>query len=193
MGDGKVTLSNSYFNLFNHGGPHLDAPNHVGLEGGIQSYNIESFFGPVKVFDVSNFSTGRTVPVDVFKNKISPGDVVLIYTKYDFDRYNSGETLPASIALTYEAAEYLADAPIRAFGTDAFSVDTFDDTPINSESPIARAVPVHHAFLSNYIPVYEQLFNVNKLLDKQNMYFIGVPLNIKDGDGMIVRPVVLLF
>jgi kynurenine formamidase len=32
-----------------------------------------------------------------------------------------------------------------------------------------------------------------KLLDKQNMYFVGPPLNIKDGDGMIVRPAVLVF
>jgi kynurenine formamidase len=25
------------------------------------------------------------------------------------------------------------------------------------------------------------------------MYFVGVPLNIKDGDGMIVRPVVFVY
>jgi kynurenine formamidase len=25
------------------------------------------------------------------------------------------------------------------------------------------------------------------------MYFVGVPLNIKDGDGMMVRPVVLVY
>lgn len=194
MGDEKVTTSNSYFNLFNHGGPHVDAPYHVGLEGGINGYQIKSFTGPLKVFDVSNNLNGRSVTIDVFQDKINPGDVVLIYTNYDFKLYNSSDSLPESITLTYEAAEYLASIPVNAFGTDAFSVDTSDDNdPINSESSVARAAPVHHAFLSNYIPVYEQLFNVNKLLDKQSMYFIGVPLNIKDGDGMIVRPVVLLF
>jgi len=25
------------------------------------------------------------------------------------------------------------------------------------------------------------------------MFFVGVPLNIKDGDGMIVRPVVFVY
>ena len=153
-----------------------------------------SFTGPLKVFDVSNNLNGRSVTIDVFKDKINPGDVVLIYTNYDYKLYNSSASLPESITLTYEAAEYLASIPINAFGTDAFSVYTSDDNdPINSESSAVRAAPVHHAFLSNYIPVYAQLFNVNKLLYKQNMYFIGVPLNIKDGDGMIVRPVVLLF
>jgi len=194
IGNERVSGSNSYYTLFNHGGPHVDAPNHVGLEGGINSYQIKSFTGPLKVFDVSNNLNGRNVTIDVFKDKINPGDVVLIYTNYDFKLYNSSVSLPESITLTYEAAEYLASIPINAFGTDAFSVYTSDDNdPINSESSAVRAAPIHHAFLSRGIPVYEQLFNVNKLLDKQNMYFIGVPLNIKDGDGMIVRPVVLLF
>ena len=159
IGNGRVSGSNSYYTLFNHGGPHVDAPNHVGLEGGINSYQIKSFTGPLKVFDVSSNLNGRSVTIDVFKDKINPGDVVLIYTNYDFNRYNSSESLPESITLTYEAAEYLASIPVNAFGTDAFSVDTSDDNdPINSESSAVRAAPVHHAFLSRGIPVYEQLF-----------------------------------
>ncbi len=57
----------------------------------------------------------------------------------------------------------------------------------------ARAVPIHDSFLSRGIPVYEQLFNVDQLLGKENLYFVGVPLNIRDGDGMIVRPVVFVY
>ncbi len=53
--------------------------------------------------------------------------------------------------------------------------------------------PVHHSFLSRQIPIYEGLFQVDKLLEKQNMYFIGVPLNIKDGDGILVRPVAFVY
>ena len=194
MGTEKVSVSNSYYTLFNHGGPHVDAPYHVGLEGGINSYQIKSFTGPLKVFNVSNHLNGRTVTIDVFKDKINPGDVVLIYTNYDFKLYNSSDSLPQSITLTYEAAKYLANIPVNAFGTDAFSVDTLDDNdPINSESATARAAPIHHAFLSRGIPVYEQLFQVDKLLAKLNMYFVGVPLNIKDGNGMNVRPIVFVY
>jgi len=65
--------------------------------------------------------------------------------------------------------------------------------PVEADSETARAAPIHHSFLSRGIPIYEQLFQVEKLLTKQNMYFIGAPLNIKDGDGMLVRPVVFVF
>jgi len=71
-----------------------------------------SFTGPLKVFDVSNNLNGRSVTIDVFKDKINPGNVVLIYTNYDFKLYNSSESIPESITLTYEAAEYLASIPV---------------------------------------------------------------------------------
>jgi kynurenine formamidase len=46
--------------------------------------------------------------------------------------------------------------------------------------------------LSQGIPFYEQLFNVEELLGHERMFFVGAPLNIEGGDGMIVRPVVLV-
>ncbi len=57
----------------------------------------------------------------------------------------------------------------------------------------ARAAPIHHSFLSRGSPVYEELFNVEQTLGKDRMYFVGVPLNIPDGDGMMVRPVVFVY
>ena len=68
-----------------------------------------------------------------------------------------------------------------------------DQSPVDTDNPIARTIPGHYAFLSRGIPVYETLVNFDSLLDKGNMYFVGVPLNIKDGDGMMVRPVVLAY
>ncbi len=189
---GSVSGSNAYYTLYNHGGPHVDAPNHVGLEGGLDSYPIEAFAGPVKTFDVRQFPVGRSIPAEVFNELVSPGDVVLIFTGYQPPE--TDEALPSIITLTWAAAEYLANIPVRAFGTDAFSVgNSKNPGPIETESETARAMPNHYAFLSRGIPVYEQLFNVDRLLDKENMYFIGVPLNIREGDGMIVRPVVFVY
>ena len=56
-----------------------------------------------------------------------------------------------------------------------------------------RCPSIHHTFLSRTIPVYEQLFNVDKLLGKERMLFSGAPLNVKAGDGMIVRPLVFVY
>ena len=189
--DGMVTGSNAYYNLFNHGGPHIDAPNHLDLGGGLETIPVSTFVGPVKVFDVSDYPIARSVPKEFFEGKVSPEDIVLIYTGYQPPK--SDDEIPGSVAITYEAAEYLAQLPVKAFGTDALNVECMTDTTaVESDFEVARVAPNHHAFLFRGIPLYEQLFNVDQLLGKQNMTFVGVPLNIQDGDGMIVRPVVLV-
>jgi len=187
-----ISGSNSIFHIYNHGGPHVDAPNHLDLGEGIDSYQLQSFIGRLKVIDVSSFPLGRTVGIEeINQHDINPNDIVLIYTGYKPPQ--SGD-LPHRIALTQKAAQYLAKLPVRAFGTDAYNVESNDNpTPVAGESAIQRAQPIHFEFLSRGIPIYEQLFNVDLLLGKRNMYFVGPPLNIKDGDGMIVRPVVLVF
>jgi kynurenine formamidase len=190
---GPIDGQNSYYTLFNHGGPHVDAPNHFGFDGGIDSYPVDSFAGPLKVFDVSGFPKGYTVPIDVFEGQgIQPGDVVMIYTDYmppmDDDSY------PETVTLTRDAAEYLANIPIRAYATDAYSVNGVEQKAVvDSTDPMVKNAPIHHSFLSRGIPVYEQLFNVKRLIDKDQLFFVGVPVNIRDGDGMIVRPVVFVF
>lgn len=191
--NGIFTGSNAYYTLFNHGGPHVDAPTHMGFEGGLDSYPIEAFVGPLKVIDVTGFEKGFTVTRETFEGvDIRPDHIVIIYTRYTPPE--TDEAFPETIALTREAAEYLAEIPVRAFGTDALSVgNAQDDSPVDAATEHARAIPVHHSFLSRGIPVYEQLFNVDQLLGKENMYFVGVPLNIRGGDGMIVRPVVLVY
>ena len=132
------------------------------------------------------------MPVEIFAEQgLSEGDIVLIYTGYTPP--SSDDDLPESITLTRAAAEYLASIPILAFGTDSFSVGTYDSRPVNADTEVARAAPIHEAFLSVGIPIYEQLFNVDLLLGVENAYFVGVPVSIKDGDGMLVRPVALLY
>lgn len=171
----------------------MDAPNHMNLGAGLDSYPINAFAGPLKVIDVSNFPLGRSVPLEeVRSHNIRPGDVVLIYTAYEPPE--TGDEIPHRIALTREAAEYLATLPVRAFGTDAFNVESNDNPrPVQSDSAIERIAPNHYTFLSRGILIFEQLVNIDLLLDKANMYFVGQPLNIKDGDGMMVRPVALVF
>ena len=191
-GDGVLSGSNAYYRLFNHGGPHVDAPNHIGLEGGLDSYAVDAFTGPVKAFDVSDYATGRSVPIDAFtEQEITAGDIVLIYTGYVPP--STDDAIPDTITLTPDAAEYLASIPVRAYGTDSWSVANLDAEPVDGATKEARAVPIHNAFLSRGIPVYEQLFNVDALLGKDDLWFVGVPLNIENADGMIVRPVVLAY
>ena len=179
---GSVSGSNAYYTLFNHGGPHVDAPNHMGEGGGLDSYPVERFSGPLKVFDVRTYSHGRSVPAHVFQGGVEPGDVVVILTGYAPPQTDTA--LPEVTALNEEAAEFLATLPVRAIGTDAYSIDALNDL---------RMPSAHHSFLSRGIPVYEQLFNVEQVLGKARTFFVGVPLNIEGGDGMMVRPVVFVY
>jgi len=171
---GSVSGSNGYYTLFNHGGPHVDAPNHFSEGEGIDSYPVEGFSGPVKVFDVSGYAPGRSVPASVFQGRVEAGDIVLVLTRYRPPQ--TDDALPEVRTLTNEAAETLATLPVRAYGTDAWGVDSLADRKIPS---------IHHSFLSRGIPLYESLFNVDRLLGKERMFFVGVPLNIKGGDGML--------
>lgn len=193
IGGGSVSGSNSFYTLANHGGPHVDAPNHVGLEGGIDSYSIDAYSGSLKVFDVSDYPTGFSVSRTVFEDQgIEPGDVVMVYTSYQPPQDDT--SFPEVVTLTRDAAEYLASIPIRAFATDAFSVENMQEqAQVESNNLTAQVVPIHHSFLSRGIPIYEQLFNVESLIGKENMFFVGVPVNVRDGDGMIVRPVVFVY
>ena len=193
MGGGSVSGSNAFYTLANHGGPHVDAPNHVGLGAGVDSYQIEAFAGPLKVFDVREYPNGFTVPTQVFEHSdIEPGDIVLIYTDYQAPTEEGG--YPETVTLTRAAAEYLAQLPVRAFATDAYSVANIQESAnVESNDPTAQVVPIHHSFLSRGIPVYEQLFNVDQLINKRRMYFVGAPVSIPDGDGMIVRPIVFVY
>jgi kynurenine formamidase len=193
IGGGSVSGSNAFYTLANHGGPHVDAPNHVGLEGGIDSYSIGAFSGPLKVFDVSDHPKGFSVPRPIFEGQgIEPGDIVMIYTNYRPPQ--DDKSFPETVTLTRGAAEYLAQIPVRAFATDAFSVANLNEqAQVESSNLTAQVVPIHHSFLSRGIPVYEQLFNVEALIGKKRMLFVGVPVNIRDGDGMNVRPVVFVY
>ena len=83
---------------------------------------------------------------------------------------------------------------LKAFGTDSFNVESDDNpTEVISETALQRIAPIHYEFLSRGIPIYEQLFNVKKLLKMKEMFFVGQPLNIENGDGMIVSPVVFVY
>ena len=179
---GTVAGSNACYTLFNHGGPHVDAPNHMGVGGGLDSYPVTAFSGPVKAFDASSYPLGRSVPVEVFRGHVEVGDIVLVFTNYIPPPTDDAN--PASRTLTHEAAEYLATLPVRAYGTDAWGVETLSDT---------KMPWIHHSFLSRAIPVYEMLRNLDKLVGQQKMFFVGVPLNVKGGDGMPVRPIVFLY
>ncbi len=191
-------VANSYWTLMNHGGPHVDAPNHMGTPDGrsIDEYPLEAFVGRIRLMDLRSQPKDETVPVSVIQNyDIVPGDVVLALIGYEPP---TGEReLPSFAYLSKEAAEYLAGIPVKMFGTDAASVEGFksagEGLVPGSEQTFEAILPVHHAFLSREIPVLEQLANVEQLLGIKSAIFVGLPLKVHRGNGSPIRPAAFIY
>src|SRR5262249_11530752 len=46
-------VSNAYWTLMNHAGPHVDAPNHMDRNAkGVDAYDLATLVGPIKLVDV---------------------------------------------------------------------------------------------------------------------------------------------
>ena len=77
------------------------------------------------------------------------------------------------------AAKFIANLGPKGIGIDYMSVDAFD----------AKIPYAHIAFFSNEILVYEGL-NLSHIKSGE-YFFIGLPLNLKDSEGSVVRAVLM--
>jgi kynurenine formamidase len=172
----------------NHGGAHVDAPNHL-FEGApsVADYKLEQLMGPLRVIDARSFPRNEPVSRSFLDPYIiNPGDIVLLFVGY-VPPTSPGE-LPTYPYLSGEAAEYLATVPVRAFATDAWSVDS----PPRDDRPRGGPV-VHSAFLPRGIPTIEQLVNVESVLDEHYAVFVGFPLRVQGGNGSPIRAAALIY
>lgn len=167
---------NSYLTLFNHAGPHIDAPNHIARGArGIDEFPLGTFVGPLRLFDLRNKPKDQPLARVEFEGKnIRPGDIVIAFVGYMAP--TTPDELPSFAFLGPEAAEYLANIPVRMFGTDAFGVG-----------------PAHPAFLSRDIPVVEQLVGLEQVVGKRSPVFVGFPLKIAGANGSPVRAAALIY
>ena len=186
----------SYLTLFNHAGPHHDAPSHM-IKGAktTDEFPLDRFFGPARVLDFRLRPKHQPIPADDFRGQgIRPGDIVIAFVGYTAP--SDPNELPSYPYLSVEAAEYLASIPVRAFGTDALGVDGIPQLYRAMEEGVTgfeNLLPVHHAFLSREVTVIEQLVNLDKLVDEKNVVFVGFPLKIQAGNGSPMRAAALLY
>jgi kynurenine formamidase len=188
-------VSNAYWTLMNHAGPHVDAPNHLERgAAGADSYRLESLVGPIKLVDLRG-AADQPIAVGELKSRgIQAGDVVIAFVGYVPP--TNPEEIPAFRALSKEAAEYLTQIPIKAFATDALSVDSFREIYERMGKGMKgyeTLAPVHHAFLTQGIPAVEQLTNVDALIGVAEAVFVGLPLKVKDADGAPMRAAAFVY
>ncbi len=74
----------SYIELFNHGGAHLDAPNHLDKKAmSIDQYPLTKLVGRFKIFDASQKTKIDSITVDEVKQMaLDTSDIFILYVNY---------------------------------------------------------------------------------------------------------------
>ncbi|HEY5691942.1 MAG TPA: cyclase family protein [Cyclobacteriaceae bacterium] len=188
----------SYFTLFNHTGPRVDAPVRQTKKGAaLDAFSLDQFIGQAKFLNYRDRAWNLPISLEDIKNHhIVPDDIVIAYVGFKIP--DDTTELPAYTALTPDAAEYLASLPIKAYATDAPGADNLQrtfDLFEKGETDFQKVLPVHHAFLSRNIPLIEGLHNLGMLTDENDFIFVGFPLKIagRTGDAASMRAAALIY
>ncbi|BCV21393.1 cyclase family protein [Moorella sp. Hama-1] len=183
-----------------HTGAHVDAPYHVHIklkEKTVETLPLNALLGHGIVLDLSklNLAAGEFATLDDIKRaekvtnvEIKEGDIVLVNfgwmkyrtTKGDWKKYAGN-----SPGLDKSVAEYLLAKKIKALGSDTIACGT---ASINCESKFCW---IHELLLSNDIYLLECLANLEQL--PAEIFFMALPLKIKNGSGSPIRPVALSY
>ncbi|TZE83216.1 cyclase family protein [Calorimonas adulescens] len=165
----------SMFAIGSHCGTHVDSPKHFIKDGQpVNELGIDKLCGKAKLFYIENTEVIR--PKDLYEFEIEKGDILIIKT--DNSEYIHREKLIDHFThLTREAAEYLRDKGIKAFGFDYITVDINDD------------FPVHKVFLGAGIPIVEGLDLY--LVEPGEYFFVGLPLKIEGAEASPIRAVLI--
>jgi kynurenine formamidase len=174
-----------------HAGTHVDAPFHFLKDGQpIDELPLDRFFGTAVVYDLSHLAPRSHISAAELRQCAEQGappqagDIVLLRTGIDV-KLGRPEYLTEYAGLSEEGATYLADRGVKGVGTDAAGID----------APDAVTCPAHHVLLPRGIVVFENLANLERLLQVaagQRFRFYALPLKIRGASGSPVRAMAVL-
>ena len=169
------STNSSLITMGTHVGTHVDAPDHIfdGL-GGVESIMPESLVGPARVVYLP---FNRHIEVADLKPLQWKGVLRVLFRTPNSDRWESGEDKfnESFIALTGEAAQFLAGLRVKLVAVDYLSVDRFK----------SGDHPAHSALLEAGITILEGV-NLAKVPAGDYEMFCG-PLKIGGADGAPAR------
>jgi arylformamidase len=159
----------------NHFGTHIDAPSHT-VEGGrgLEAYELDQLIGPATLYDLTEIE-GNDITVEHLEETVSDGvERVLFKTRNTTDRLLTKPFTEDYVALSGEAAVWLAEAGAKLVGIDYLS--------IQRRGGDRRA---HTALSERDIVIIEGLWLDGVPAGEYEL--IALPLRIKDGDGAPAR------
>ena len=176
--------------LGEHTGTHVDAINHMEIQHkgkSIDTMPLSMFYTEGICLDFSNKGLSELIEQKEIEIacekaglKIKKGDTVLFYTDHYRKNYNS-ENWKKGPGITAEAARWLGNKKISAFGVETMSPGV---SGISNKE-------VHNICGELNFTHYENLINLDLLINKGRFKFIGFPLKIRGGTGSPVRAVAI--
>lgn len=167
----------SVIKLTSHAGTHIDSPIHsLPDTGGIDSFDLETFYGPCRVLDVSG-AEGQISLSDIQKYNIQKGDRILFKTSNS--ERGLQEFYDDYVFLGSDAANHLAEVGASLVGIDSLSIKqrgSSDHTP-------------HTALLGNGIAIIEGLDLKN--VSEGEYTLAAFPLKVGSIDGSPIRAVLI--
>jgi arylformamidase len=159
-----------------HAGTHVDAPLHFIKRGrSIDTWPVEATVGPARVIVIRN---PQVITADeVRSHGIRPGERILLKTR-NSARRDSGVFFESYVALTPDAAKYLAARRLRAIGIDGPSIAPADH----------HMAPTHRVLLRAGIWIIEWLDLRRVSAGRYDL--VCLPLRIVNGDGAPARAIV---
>ena len=169
----------SQVDLSSHTGTHADMPLHF-VDGATNCVTtpLDHFYGPAKVFHIKTKS--HICKADLESLDIQEGDIILLNTGQS-QYMSQGCFKEDHIALTPEAAHYLADKKIKTLGIDYLSIDPYG----------TQDFEVHKILLGRGIAALEGL--VLAEVPEGEYILSALPLKIPNGDGSPVRAVLVRY
>ncbi len=159
-----------------HTGTHVDAPLHYIKNGkSVDELDLSYFVGCAKVFDtyLELISLEYVRGLDIEK-----GDIILFKTSNS--KISDNEQFREDyVALSFEAAEFLAEKKVKTIGIDYLSIESYSD----------KNGAVHKLLLEKEIALIESL-NLKDV--KEGRYFLScLPLKIRGAEASPVRAVLI--
>ncbi|MEM9680851.1 MAG: cyclase family protein [Bacteroidota bacterium] len=176
--------------LGEHTGTHVDAINHMEIQHkgkSIDKMPLSMFYTEGICLDFSHKSLKELIEPNeidaacrVAGLRIKVGDTVLLYTDH-YRKHFNGPNWSKGPGISAASARWLGEQKIAAFGVETMSPGV---------SGISNRA-VHHICGELNFTHYENMINLNYLIERGRFRFIGFPLKIRGGTGSPVRAVAI--
>lgn len=172
--------------LYSHSGTHMDAPVHfLGADGTtLDQQDLHVCVGPATVINLAPASPRQLIRVDdlgELRNTIRPGMRLLFRTDWH-KRFGTAAYRDELPRISVELARWLVDQQVSLIGVEPPSV-----ADVNN---LAEVTEVHHTLFRGNIVIVEGLAHLDQL-QRAEVEFIALPLNVTGGDGSPVRAIAI--